>query len=87
MNSNENTIDAYFDVKLQSREFSGKLYGSLDEPEVNLRLQKLIKYEKSKQMDRIMGTEATKVIRQIPGEGLAEGVAAGATASFIKIFF
>jgi len=87
MNSKENSIDTYFDVKMQSREFSGKVYGSLDDPKVNLRLQKLIKYEMSKQMDRIMGKEATRVIRQIPGEGFAEGMAAGATASFIKVFF
>ena len=87
MNSKENSIDTYFDVKMQSREFSGKIYGSLDDPKVNLRLQKLIKYEMSKQMDRIMVKEATRVIRQIPGEGLAEGMAAGATASFIKVFF
>jgi len=87
MDSNENSIDSYFDVKIQKREFSGKIYGSLDDPQVNLRLQKLIKYEMSRQMDRILGTEATRIIRQIPGEGMAEGMAAGATASFIKIFF
>ena len=87
MNSDQNTIDTYFDVKMQSREFSGKVYGSLDDPKVNLRLQKLIKYEMSQQMDRIMGKEATRAIRDIPMEGLAEGMAAGATASFIKVFF
>lgn len=87
MNSKENSIDTYFDVKMQRKEFSGKVYGSLDDPKVNLRMQKLIKYEMSRQMDRIMGTKATKAIRQIPMEGLAEGMAAGATASFIKIFF
>ena len=87
MNSEVNTIDTYFDVKMQSREFSGKVYGSLGDPKVNLRLQKLIKYEMSKQMDRIMGKKATKVIREIPMEGMAEGMAAGATASFIKVFF
>ena len=87
MNSNVDTLDTYFDVKMQSREFSGKVYGSLDDPKVNLRLQKLIKYEMSKQMDRIMGEKATQVIRDIPMEGLAEGMAAGASASFLNLFF
>lgn len=87
MDFNEDTVDSYFDVKMQSREFSGKVYGSLDDPRVNLRLQKLIKYEMSRQMDRIMGNEATRILRQVPGEGMAEGMAAGATASFIKVFF
>jgi len=87
MNSKANTLDTYFDVKMQDREFSGKVYGSLDDPKVNLRLQKLIKYEMSRQMDRIMGVEATRIIRDIPMEGLAEGMAAGATASFMNVFF
>ena len=68
---------------MQRREFSGKIYGSLSDPKVNLRMQKLIKYEMSKQMDRMMGKKATKVLRDIPMEGLV----AGATASFIKVFF
>ena len=87
MNSKKDTVDTYFDVKMQNREFSGKVYGSLDDPKVNLRLQKLIKYEMSQQMDRIMGNEATRIIRQMPMEGLAEGMAAGATASFMNLFF
>jgi hypothetical protein len=87
MNSKVNSVDTYFDVQMQNREFSGKVYGSPDDPKVNLRLQKLIKYEMSRQMDRIMGKEATKVIRDIPLEGLAEGMAAGATASFMNVFF
>jgi hypothetical protein len=87
MNSDENSIDTYFDVKMQDREFSGKIYGSLDDPQVNLKLQKLIKYEMSQQMDRIMGKEATRAIRDIPMESMAEGMAAGASASFIKVFF
>jgi hypothetical protein len=87
MNSKVNSVDTYFDVQMQNREFSGKVYGSLDDPKVNLRLQKLIKYEMSRQMDRIMGKDATKTLRQIPMEGLVEGMAAGATASFMNVFF
>lgn len=87
INSKENTIDTYFDVKLQKQELTGKVYGSIDDPKVNLRLQKYIKHQMSQQMDRVMGEEATRVIRQVPMEGMAEGMAAGATASFIKVFF
>ncbi|TNF44257.1 MAG: hypothetical protein EP216_02390, partial [Epsilonproteobacteria bacterium] len=35
MNAKENSIDTYFDVKMQSREFSGKVYGAIDDPKVN----------------------------------------------------
>jgi len=87
INSTENSIDTYFAVKMQKQELTGKVYGSMDDPKVNLRLQKYIKHQMSQQMDRVMGKEATRVIRQIPMEGMAEGMAAGATASFIKVFF
>ena len=83
----ESSIDTYFDVKLQDQEFAGKIYGSLEEPKVNLQLQKLIKYQMSKQINNLMGEDANKMMSQLPMEGMAKGLAAGATASFIKVCF
>ncbi len=87
IDTDKNTIDAYFDFKMQQQEFSGKVYGSLDDTEVNLDIQKLIKYQISKQLDSIMGIGTTNTMRKIPMEGVAEGMATGAAASFIKMFF
>ena len=33
IDTKRNTINAYFDIKMQQKEFSGKVYGSLDHPE------------------------------------------------------
>ena len=83
----ESSIDTYFDVKLQDQEFAGEIYGSLEDPKVNLQLQKLIKYQMSKQMNDVMGEDVSKAISQLPMEGMAKGMAAGATASFLKVCF
>ena len=87
VNTEHNTIDAYFDFKMQKQEFRGKVYGSLDNPEVNLDMQKLIKYQMDKQLDKMMGKKANKLIDKIPMGGMAKDVAAGMGASFMGMFF
>lgn len=87
MDTNNHTINAYFDFKIQDQEFSGKVYGSLGDPDVNLDLQKLIKYQMEKQLDSIMGTGTTKAMRSIPMEAPAENMATGAASTFMKMFF
>ncbi|MFC2073381.1 hypothetical protein ACFLRS_00835 [Campylobacterota bacterium] len=84
---NDHTINAYFDFKMQNQEFSGKVYGSLGDPDVNLDLQKLIKYQMEKQLDSIMGKGTTKAMRSIPMEGTAENMATGAASTFMNMFF
>jgi hypothetical protein len=87
VNTEHNTIDAYFDFKMQKQEFRGKVYGSLDNPEVNLDMQKLIKYQMDKQLDKMMGKKANKLIDKIPMGGMAKDVASGMGASFMGMFF
>lgn len=87
IDTDENTINAYFDFKMQEQEFSGKVYGSIDDTDVNLDIQKLIKYQMGKQLDSMMGKGATKTMRSMPMEGAAEDMATGAAASFINVFF
>jgi len=82
-----NTIDGFFDVKMQRQEFSGKIYGSLNKPKINLDMQKLIEYQMDKQLDSIMGRRNRKMIESIPLTGVAKDVATEATASFIGMFF
>lgn len=87
MDTNNHTINAYFDFKVQEQEFSGKVYGSLGDLDVNLDMQKLIKYQMEKQLDSIMGRGTTKAIRSMPMEGTAENMATGAAATFMGMFF
>jgi len=87
VNTKLNTIDAYFDFKMQKQEFRGKVFGSLDNPEVNLDMQKLIKYQMDKQLDKMMGKNANNMIDKMPMGGMAKDVAAGMGASFMGMFF
>ena len=79
---------------MQKQKFSGKIYGSLDDPEVNLDLQKLIEYQMIKQLDAMMGTKTRKemgeVVDSIPMTDVAKEAATGAAtgaATFMKVFF
>ena len=87
VDTEKNTINAYFDFKMQKQEFSGKVFGPFDNPEVNLNMQKLIRYQMDKQLDTIMGKKANKLMDHIPMGGVAKDVVSGMGASFIKVFF
>ena len=87
MDFTNNTVNAYFDFKMQKQEFTGKVYGSIDDPKVNLNMQKLIQYQMDKQLDAMMGKNNRKMMNKIPMAPMAKDVAAGMGASFIKVFF
>ena len=87
MDTNQNTINAYFDVHMQKQAFSGKVYGSLDDPKVNLEMQKLIRYQMNKQLDKMMGKKNRKRLEKIPMGTAAKEMVTGMGATFIKIFF
>lgn len=81
------TINAYFDVKMQKKEFSGKVYGSLDSPKINLNMQKLIRHEMDRQLDSIMGEGNRKMMQNMPMGGVAEDMASGMGGAFMGMFF
>lgn len=87
MDTNRSTLNAYFDVHMQRQAFSGKLFGPLNSPEVDLNMQKLIRYQMNKQLDAVIGENNRQVMEQIPIGGAAKEMATGMGASFIKIFF
>jgi len=87
INTEENTIDSYFDIKMQKQEFTGKVYGSLNDPKVNLNMQKLIQYQMDKQLDSMLGKGNREMIENMPMGGVAKGVATGAAATFMGMFF
>lgn len=87
MDTNQSTINAYFDVHMQRQAFSGKVYGSLDDPKVNLNMQKLIRYQMDKQLDSMLGKKNREILEKIPMGDAAKNMATGMGASFIGIFF
>jgi len=87
INTEQNTINAYFDFKMQHQEFAGKVYGSLDDPKVNLNLQKLVRYQMDKQVDKMIGKDGRKMMEHMPMGGVAKDMATGMGASFMKVFF
>lgn len=87
MNTNKNTINAYFDFKMQEEEFSGKVYGALDDPEVDLNMKKLIRHKMDEQMDSMVGKGNRKMMEKMPMGEAAKDAASGVAGGFMGIFF
>jgi hypothetical protein len=87
MNTDKNTINAYFDFKMQEQEFSGKVYGALDDPEIDLNMQKLIRHKMDEQMDSIVGKGNRKMMEKMPMGEAAKDAASGVAGGFMGIFF
>lgn len=81
------TVNAYFDVKIQGKEFTGKVFGLLDNPKINLNMQKLIRHEMDKQLDSIVGEGNRKMMESMPMGDVAKDVASGMGGAFMGMFF
>ncbi|CAA6816165.1 MAG: Unknown protein [uncultured Sulfurovum sp.] len=55
MNSKTNEITANFEVQIDGQQFVGNVYGTLENPEVNLDMSKLIKYQINKKIENFFG--------------------------------
>ncbi len=87
IDTKHHTINAYFDFNMQKQAFSGKVYGDLKHPKVNLDMQKLIRHEMDKQLDSIMGESNRKLMQNMPMGGVAEDMASGMGGAFMGMFF
>lgn len=87
LNTKENTVNAHFDLRMQGQEFSGRVYGSLQNPKVKLNLKKLIRYQMDKQMDSMMGKGNRELMESMPMGGTAKDMATDVGAGFMEIFF
>lgn len=87
MNTQTNTINAYFDFKMQEQQFSGKVYGALDDPEVDLNMKKLIRHKMDKQMDSMVGKGNRELMEKMPMGEAAKDAASGVAGGFMGIFF
>ena len=82
-----NSVNGYFDINMQGKEFTGKVYGSLDQPKINLNMQKLIRHEMDRQLDSIVGEGNRKMMESMPMGDVAKDVASGMGGAFMGIFF
>ena len=87
LDARANTVNAYFDLHMQGQEFSGKIYGSLKHPKVNLNMQKLIRYQMDKQLDSVMGKGNRKLMESMPMGGVAKDMASEMGGGFLDMFF
>lgn len=55
MNSKTNKVTADFEVKIEGQEFIGEVYGTLENPKINLDISKLIKYQINKKIENFFG--------------------------------
>ena len=87
INTKQNTIHAFFDFNMQQQAFSGKIFGSLNKPTVDLNMQKLIKYQMDKQLDTYMGKQNRKLMESMPMGDVAKDMAAEMGGGFMDVFF
>jgi len=57
MNSIKNSIHSKFSLKIKGEVLEGIIYGTLKNPKVNVDMSQLIKYQMSKSMNSIVGTD------------------------------
>ena len=87
INTKQKSVNAYFDVYLQNKALTGKIYGSLDKPKINLNLQKLIQHEMDRQIDSMGGKAPRELMEGMPMGSTAKDVVTGTAGSFMGIFF
>jgi hypothetical protein len=87
LNTKKDTVNAHFDLRMQGQEFSGKVYGSLQNPKVNLNLEKLIRYQMDKQLDAVIGKGNRELMESMPMGGAAKDVATDMGTGFLEMFF
>jgi len=57
LNSKTNAIGANFEVQLENQEFVGKVYGTLEEPQVSLEMFNIIQYQINKSIESFLGSQ------------------------------
>ncbi|MEY3089952.1 MAG: hypothetical protein RL113_268 [Pseudomonadota bacterium] len=87
MQPSQNRISGNFDIKMQEEEFSGKLFGALNNPEIDLNMQKLIKHKMDEQMDSMVGKSNREMMESMPMGDTAKDAVSGAAGAFMKMFF
>jgi len=87
INTAKKLLNANFNVDLQKQAFTGKIYGPLDKPKVDLNFQKLIRHEMDKQLDSMVGQGNRQMMESMPMGDMSKDVASGMGGAFVDMFF
>jgi len=87
VDNNTKVINAFFYFNMQKEEFTGKIYGTINNPKINLDMQKLLKYQVDKQMDTYIGKSNRKMMESMPMGGAAKDMATDIGGGFMDLFF
>jgi hypothetical protein len=87
INTKEDSINALFDVNIQDMALSGKIYGNLKHPKINLNMQKLVRHEMDKQLDSFVGKENREMMESMPMGDMSKDMASEVGGVFMEMFF
>lgn len=87
INTTDESVSAFFDINLQKKAYSGKVYGTIEHPKINLNVQKLIRHEMDRQMDGIIGQGNREMMDNMPMGSMPKDVASEMGAGFVGMFF
>jgi len=87
INTDKKTVNSNFDVNLQKQAFTGKIYGPLEKPKLDLNFQKLIRHEMDKGIDTVVGEGNRKMMDSMPMGEMPKDVASGMGGTMLDIFF
>jgi len=87
INTDKKTVNSNFDVNLQKRAFTGKIYGPLEKPKLDLNFQKLIRHEMDKGIDTVVGEGNRKMMDSMPMGEMPKDVASGMGGTMLDLFF
>jgi len=87
INTSDESVSAFFDVNLQKKAYSGKIYGTIEHPKINLNIQKLIRHEMDSQMDVMIGKGNREMMDNMPMGTMPKDVASEMGAGFVGMFF
>jgi hypothetical protein len=91
INTRNNTINTYFDLKMQKKAYTGKVYGNYDDPMVDLDTKEAISYQVKRKLDAIVGKSNRKRIERLvnvfPMGSTVKDMVSEATSSFVDMLF
>jgi hypothetical protein len=87
IDTDKKLINANFDASLQKQALTGKIYGPLDKPKVDINFQKLIRHEIDKQMDSVVGKGNREMMDSMPMGEMPKDVASGMGGTMLDLFF
>lgn len=88
INTKRDTIQSFFDIKMQDKAYTGKVHGPYSDPIVDVDIKRAIEYQVAKKLDAIIGQEnrqnASKALKTMPLGNEMKELVSETTASIVK---